>query len=439
VFLALSGITVLCVVLLGAVIALGDKRTFSVVATTPDEEATVSVTLRAISITFSHEAHRDAVERSFTIDPPVAGVPRWRGRTFEWVLREPLEGGSYTVSLERGTLGRGSERMRHPFVFPFAVREPGLAMVEAVDGGERLVELREGSEPRELTRGSRIVDFAIAPDGGHIAAVVSTGQERSRLELIDVSTGQVNTVVDDPDIDIATVRWSADSQALLAVRRDALPDGNMGVPRSWLLRLSGEFVAPIDPEGEPSLSPHWSPDAQSIAYIAPATGRLAVMNLGTQEIQNLGQPRGGAFAWSPNSRKLAFEGVPAEDCGDPIQPVRVRSLDGEVDLVIGEAGESFSQPRFLNDEVVMSLRRGIGEGVAGTDLVFHSVDDAQLLRSIHLTAGTDMVLDWDIDPAQTTVVYSVQSGATLTTLLLDLESGSREVVTLAGRKVAWLP
>ena len=438
-FLGLAAVTAVCAAVLGVVLALGDQRTFEIVASNPGEGRTVSSTANSISLTFSNEARRDAVEESFRVDPPVNGVPRWRGQTFEYILREPLEPGAYTVSLDAGTLGRGSERLRTDFSMTFEVRAPGIAVVESLgDEGERLVEVR-ADDTRELARGLRILDYEISPDSSRLAVIVESEPEQSRLELVDIDTGERQVVVDDPDVDVATVSWAADSQALLAVRRDTLPDGGQGVPRAWLLRLSGEFVSPIDPDGEPTLAPRWSPDAQMIMYSAPATGRLVVLNLGTQEERNLGQPRSSAFVWSPDSSKVAFEGVPDTVGSQPIQPIRVQSLDGELDLVIGDEGESHSLPRFLDDDVVMGLRRNIGEDSSGTDLLFHSVEDANLLRAIELTPGADLVLDWDLAPTRQEVVYTVQAGNSISTIVLDLETGQREPVEPAGRRASWIP
>lgn len=425
---------------LAFVLLLGDQREFRVVDATPDDGATAPATLRTISMTFSNQARQGKVEDAFRVEPPVAGTPRWRGQTFEYVLTAPLEPGTYRVTLEAGDMGRAAEPLREPYAFAFEVREPGIAVVEATeDGAEALVEVR-GEERRELARGERILDYAVSPDGSRVAVIIGSGPEQSRLELIDSAGGEPQVVVDSDDVDIATVRWAADSQALLAVRRDRLPDGGMGVPRAWLLRLSGEFVAPIDPDGEPTLSPVWSPDAQMIAYSAPATGRLVVLNLGTQERENLGQPRSTGFVWSPNSRMVAFEGVPETmEAGTPVQPVRVKSVDGSLDVTIGGDGASLSAPRFFDNDTVMSLRRAVGAGTPGTELVFNQVADGEEVGYIQLTDGPALVLTWDMDPTRRAIVFTTQEGSEIQTIVLDLETGERQEIEPAGRRASWLP
>lgn len=437
--LLLAGISAACVAVFVVVVALGDQRQFDVVTFSPTEGETVSATVQFVSVTFSSEPRREAVEAAFRIEPEVRGVPRWRGRTFEYVLREPLRAGSYEVTLDRGTLGSASEELREAVAFTFSVREPGVAVILREPGLERLVEMRDGAEPRELARGPRILDYSIAPDGRQVGIVIANEPSGTRLELLDPTTGESQVVVDTPEIEVASVAWAADSQALLVVRRDRLPGGEFGVPRAWLLRTSGEFVTPIDPEGEPSLAPTWSPDSQAIAYVAPATGQLVVFNLSTQEEVNLGQPRSPLFAWSPNSRMIVFESVPAVEGSNPPQPIRVKSVDDSVDRSFGEAGETRSQGQFLNDQTVLSLRRTVGTGGRGTELLFESIEEGNLQRSVLLAPRTDIVLGYDLDPSLTEVVYTVQAGATVSTIVLSLENGERTLMPEAGTRPQWMP
>lgn len=438
--LALGFVTVVCLSVLAAVVALGDQRRISVVLTNPDDGGLAPGTLRSIAITFSEEPRTAAVEAAFSIEPPILGAPRWRGKTLEYLLREPLAAGNYTVRIESGALGRAAEKLAEPYQFGFTVREPSLLLITHEDGGERLVEVRDGTAVRRLAEATRVWDFAVSPDGSSVAVVTGEREGGTRLALVDTVSGQAADLVDTPSVDISKVSWSPDSLALLVVRREVTPEGTRGVPRAWLMRLTGEFVTPIDVDGEPSLSPTWSPDGQSIAYVAPATGRLRVFSLATQEVLNAGQPRSGAVVWSPDSSMLAYEGVPAKQLvSNPAQPLRVVALDGSVDVSLGEAGETRSQPQFLDNSTVMSLRRQVGGGTRGTELVFESLPEGAQLRTLQLTAGSEIVLSWDLDPTGRSVVYTVQVGTTLTTLTMDLESGRRDVVRPAGVAPTWLP
>ena len=439
---ALGAVTAVALGILLAVLLLGDQRRIRVVLASPDAAVPAPVTLREITLAFDREPDRAAVEAALAFDPPLEGTVRWRGRTLVFVPAGPLEPGEYRIRLAPGTLGRRAEPLREPFEHRFTVREPGVAVVQVAPGRteERLVELRAGQEPRVLARAPRIIDFAVSPDGAQVAVVTAGPDGRGSLALVRVSDGAAASLVFDPAINVGGVAWSPDGATLAVVRRDALPGGGEGVPRAWLVRLSGEFVATLDPEGLPSLYPSWSPDGQHLAYVSPSDARLVVVNLATQERRDLGQPRGGAAAWSPDSRIVAFESVPRTAAGaTPPQPVRVVSLDAAVDLVLGREGEIRSAPRFLDSETVATLRRVIGPQRTGTDLVFESVRDGRQLRAINLAAGTDLVLHWDLAPGGRSIVYTVQTAQQFTTITLDLESGDRTPLAVGGDLPRWLP
>lgn len=422
-------------------LALGDQRRIAVVLAAPSEGEAVPATVREVALTFDVEPDRQAIEATFRIEPEAPGVFRWRGRTMVFTFEQSLPVGDYRVVVPAGNIGRGSEPMEDDFSLTFRVREPGFAMIISTDTGQALVEVREG-EQRTLVQAPRIIDYAISPDGSQVAVVVAAttdGVTRGGLVMVPTDGSPPQSLVQSPDINLGGVTWSPDGTSLLVVRRDALPGGGEGVPRAWLLRITGEFIAPVDPDGNPSLNPTWSPDGQHLAYVSPSDGRLVVYNLTTQVLQDMGQPRGGRAEWSPDSQMVAWESVPRTEGSNPIQPIRVKSLDGSFDRSLGEPGETRLAPKLLDNETVVSLRRQVGSGARGTELVFESLDDGRQLRAIFLSGGTDLVLEWDLDPARERVVYTVQTGQQRTTFVLNLESGDREPIDVSGDRPRWLP
>lgn len=428
--------------MLAATLLLGDQRQIRVVLASPVADIPAPVTLREITLTFDREPARKTAEAALTFDPPLEGTIRWRGRTLVFIPSGPLTPGPYRLRLAAGPLGRNGEPLREQFDHRFTVRQPGVALVRtaARGAGEELVELRPGQEPRVLTVAPRIVDYAVSPDGSQIAIVAADASGRGSLGLIAVADGAARSLVFDPAINIGGIAWSPDGATLAVTRRDRLPDGSEGVPRAWLLRVDGEFITTLDPEGLPSLLPSWSPNGQHLAYISPSDARLVLVNIATQERRELGQPRSGSAAWSPDSRLLAFESVPRDTAGAiPLQPVRVVALDGSADRLLGREGEVRSAPRLVDNDTLASLRRTIGPQRSGTDLLFESVSDGRQLRAISLASGSDLVLEWDIAPDSAAIVYTVQSGQALATLTLRLADASREPLPVFGRLPRWLP
>jgi hypothetical protein len=438
----LLGITVICGAVLAVTLVLGDQRRIAVVLATPGAGDAVPSTLREVTLTFDVEPNRSAVEERFRIEPEAPGVFRWRGRTMVYTFERSLEVGDYRVRLPAGDIGRGSEPMLEEFSFAFRVREPGLAMIVTTENGQELIEVRDGMQ-RTLAQAPRIIDYAISPDGTQVAVVVAAATEgggsRGGLVMVPTDGGPAQSLVQSPEINLGGVTWAPDATALLVMRRDSLPGGGEGVPRAWLVRITGEFIAPVDAEGAPSLNPSWSPDGQHLAYVSPSDGRLIVYNLSTQALIDMGSPRGGRPEWSPDSQMVAWESVPRSEGSDPLQPIRVKSLDASYDRSFGEPGETRLAPKILDSETLLSLRRQVGQGAIGTELLFESLRDGRRLRSIFLSGGTDLVLEWDLDPARQRVVYTVQSGQQRTTFILNLESGERTPLDVSGDRPKWLP
>ena len=437
---------------LAAVVLLGDQRMFTVVAATPADGDEVPLTVREVSVTFNAEPDQASVEDRLTLDPPVAGSIRWRGKTLVYTFTSPLSVGTHRVAIAAGASGRASQTMSEPFSLTFQVREPGIAVVVHESSGDRLVAVR-GTVTQTLLSAQAIDSIAVSPDGAQIA-VISQGASGAQQEKLDPATADQGPTIlalvasdgssqqaisDSPDVLLGGVDWAADASSLLVVRRDRLPLGQLGVPRVWLMRLNGDWVGPIDPSGVPSINPVWSPDAQSVAYISPSDGKLIVQNLSTHAIVNLGQPRGSTPAWSPDSKQIAFESVPPEGATTLLQQVTVKSLDGTVNRAIGGPGEVRSQPVFLDSSTLLGLRRTLGADTKGTELLFESLTDGSLLRSILLAPGQDVVLNWRLDPTHKKVVYAVRSGSQTTTLVLDLESGRKTPLGVAGDDPRWLP
>lgn len=435
---ALGAVSLVLVAALAIAIALGDQRRLMVTATSPASGDSISSGERLLTITFNAEADRPSIERRLSIEPSTPYSVRWRGKTVELVLNGALNPGSYRLRLGSRAEGAGGEALQAPLDLPFRVRNPGIVFVEQVGQRQRLVAVRDG-ERRELATSGRIRDFAVSPAGTSIA-VITEDDAVTALSKLDPATGRTERISGSREVDLGAVAWSADGQALLVTKRDRLPGGGEGVPRTSLVRLSGEFIALIDPDGNPTQAPAWSPDGQSIAYLSPATAQLLVRNLSTREVVNIGVPRGGLPAWSPDSKRIAFESVPPTAGGSvPAQPVLVKAIDGGFERSFGVPGEVWSAPRFLDSGTLIVLRRVLGEASIGTELVFLSIESGLTLRTVLLAPAADDVAEWDLDPPRRTVLYVVRAGAQSAILQLDLDSGQRTPLGISGERARWLP
>lgn len=124
---------------------------------------------------------------------------------------------------------------------------------------------KEGGRVRRLTRGARLADPDLSPDGQRI---VSTVQATGRRALAIVpftpsAPAAVRTVADDPDADYDGPRWSPDGRRIAAARRYqgafelVLVDAESGRVRVLLRRSDARVV-----------TPSWSPDGDSLLFSA---------------------------------------------------------------------------------------------------------------------------------------------------------------------------
>ena len=439
--IALAGVTVVTLAVFIATAAIGDQRRLSVVLSSPAAGDSMPVTLQQLSITFSSEPNHNSVLSHLTLAPPSPGSTSWRGNTLVYTFSSALSPGQHRITVSAGASGRASERLVQPFSVTYTVRQPGIVLLQTdpATQKQKLVALRDGKADTLLTADA-IADFSVSPDGSSVA-VVSQNKGLTNLSLISSVSGEIRPLIQSPGIILGGVSWATDASALLVVREDKLPLGNTSVPRVWLVRLSGEFVAPIDPSGDPSIGPLWSPDAQSIAYLSPADGKLSVQNLSTHAVIDLGVPRGGDPAWSPDSKLIAYEAVPpaASNQDGLLQPIRVRSIDGTVDRSFGVHGEVRSFPLFLDNDTLLDLRRTVGAAQTGTDLLFESVKTGGIIRSVEFGRGAEIVTAWALDPLHTHAVFSVRSGTALQTYEIALSDGTRTLLPVSGDDPQWLP
>ena len=435
---SLSVISAVALAILLAVSLAGDQRRVAAVLSSPASGEEVPVTLTSIVVTFDAEVSETHAAERLTLDPPVPGVLRQRGRSIEIVFTEPLEVGRMSLSIDAGPLGRSGEELEDRFELAFSVREPGVIFV-AADGNEQRLVAQLGESQEELARAARISSYAVSRDGSRVAVVLAAADDSTELRVVEAETGDATVVVSDPSVALGDVIWAPDGGSLLVARRDRLPDGTHGAARIWLLRTDGTFVGEIDEEGLPSMAPAWSPDAQAVAYVTPTTSEVVVINLSTGQRTAVGSVRGRVVSWSPNSDFIAFEATPVEDTPSPPQPVVVATTAGETVLRLGAEREIRSQPRFLTNGTLLSLWRQLGADASGTELRFESLETGEALRAIWLADSPDFVTSWEIDPTKARVVYAVRSADLETVFAIDLESGDREVVALGADRARWLP
>lgn len=157
----------------------------------------------------------------------------------------------------------------------------------------------------------------------------------------------------------------------------------------WLVDASGRSHRPLVQGGGNYVSPVWSPDGRSIAYVANEQGvaELRVFYLDTQRSATITRLSGGAanLEWSPDGRSLAFEGFVEESGPEPAA------------LPPRPEGATWAPPARVIDSVVY---RADGEGYlhAGYMQIFVAPADGGAARQLTYQARNhDGRLSWTPD------------------------------------------
>jgi polyisoprenoid-binding protein YceI len=157
----------------------------------------------------------------------------------------------------------------------------------------------DGSGPRQLTSDAELRSPAWSPDGTSLVAVAAAEANPS-LKLIDVSTGQIRDLFDDPGAE-SSPAWSPDGRsiAFTLLRKGATNEDifTIGPDGSGLRQLTSHPGY--------DYQPRWSPDGKRMAFVRD--GAIWVMDAdGGDATRVTPALRADSPTWSPDGRRLTF-------------------------------------------------------------------------------------------------------------------------------------
>lgn len=124
----------------------------------------------------------------------------------------------------------------------------------------------DGSEER-LTRGARLDQPDVSPDGRHVVAV-EVGDGTNRLVIFDLETREVRPLMTAlPDVHWAYPRWSPDGERIAAVRWRAGAFHDVVI-----LDARGTVIHEVTRDRAVDTGPTWSPDGRYVLFSSDRTG-----------------------------------------------------------------------------------------------------------------------------------------------------------------------
>lgn len=145
---------------------------------------------------------------------------------------------------------------------------------------------------------------ALSPDGKRIAVVTDAGNGQSALEVYDLQTGRLDSLLSQGS-NLADSTWSPDGKTI------AVTSYTLGEPRILLIAVNGSIAVPLGIKGVTgeSYRPSYSPEGAWITYTLRHDGGNdihAVEILSGKDVALTSDGKSWNSVFSPDGKQIAF-------------------------------------------------------------------------------------------------------------------------------------
>jgi dipeptidyl aminopeptidase/acylaminoacyl peptidase len=267
-----------------------------------------------IEFTFSRPVQEGLLAAKIHITPDSPGKISWDDPEHaEFVPDQPFKKDiEYSLSLQRGILGKSGEKISSDQSWEFELRSPMIIYIASSPTGNELWtrSTSEKSKPIQLTHtNGKIFDYSPAPNGAKVIYAAANDQKGIDLWIID-RDGKNNHVILNCGHDYCSAgSWSPDSRKIAFNRQSAglAPGSSMGAPRPWILDVKTGETKPIYSDSQTiGYGPIWSPDGQKIATYDGVKGQIQIYNIKQNGNIFVPSQSGTSGTFSPDGQKLYF-------------------------------------------------------------------------------------------------------------------------------------
>lgn len=435
------------IVLIGGVVALGDRAGASIRVTMPADESSPPITTD-IRITFGQPMVPDSVIERFSISPEVDGEFSWDGNTLKFEPLDVLEAGrTYTVILETGAQSDQGRLTRNMIEWSFTPREPSILYIAPVDAEVRALWRisPKGGEPTQIFAPEHgIFNYSVTRDGTRIAVAVFNEDMSSDIWLINNDGSNGQAITDCAPASCSGPAWSPDGTVLAYERQDATATGSSGPSRIWLYDAATSTTAPVYEDNQVlGFGAQWSPDGSRLAFFDANRRAIRVVSVTDGEAAMISSDMGEVGSFSADSSAMAFANI-RKVGGQFFTELWIAHLEvgGGLQPLV-ESPEEDQSPAWSPDGewIAFSRRRLDRQGGFGSQLMLFNTQTSELVQATSDPRYNNTRFVWSLTSDQVIVqrfdLEQMQSQLEL--WIYDLESGTMHELVSNGISAAWLP
>jgi hypothetical protein len=380
---AASGLVLICIVLVGLAIFLGEQAGIRVKTDLP--EGGLIGPYQTITLTFSESVDPKMAEALFDLQPKIDGVFKWvDSQTLQFASSEPFEKDTaYRLTLHFGILSSNGHELKKDLTWDLYVREPLLAYLKVEDNKKSIwvIDLNNNS-PRQLTDASvAVLGFDASRDGEFV--VFYALNKMYGLDLWRTTRNGESSILLDCGRDrCRTPSISPDGTRIAYAREMAGPNDSFpfGSPRVWLLDVTTGQNGPVYEDQQVlGYEPQWSPNGTQLASFDGLADQIRLLDMTSGEQFIFSSGTGGPITWSPDEKKFLFTDVEQSEGG---VRTRVRMADLTLNKTLTLIGAEDDMDYAYNS------------------LTWSPMDDSEVLLGMHDGGDDPSRVLWLFNPAR---------------------------------------
>jgi len=286
-----------------------------------------------VSIAFSQDVDREAVENSFHMEPAASGEFSWNGSMLTFFPAAPLiEDETYRVILDSPVHSSEGQLLSPSLDFSFNVRTAKIIFLHPSDTHSQLWISEKPYSPdnaRQLTsQEGAVIDYTAAKDGSFLVYQTRSPEGIDSLWSLSPYSGDEKMLLDCGSDTCRFPVLSPDGNllAFFRISSNNTPGADGGL---WLLNLAnGTSTLLVAGEADLWDEPSWSSDNSKLAFADTTIQGIYILDLLSDQHEILPSSMGISGNWSPDGTIYMFSDL-AMTGSQPLGVIYQADIEGK--------------------------------------------------------------------------------------------------------------